>query len=287
MIGGTGNDSYVVNSTGDIIQETSTLLTEMDSVKSTINYTLGANLENLELGSKAIEAVGNNLNNNLTGNASNNILTGNDGNDSLDGGTGSDTMNGGSGNDSYVVDNIGDIIQELGTLTTEKDTVKTFVSYTLGDNLENLTMGGTANLNATGNALANKLTGNAGNNLLDGGAAADTLIGGLGTDTLTGGTGADKFVFSSADDSGIGLLRDVITDFVKGQNDKVDISAIDANTTLDGNQAFAFVSSFSGTAGEVRFEGGIAYFNTDSDMDAEFEIELLGVSTMTNTDFIL
>ena len=69
------------------------------------------------------------------------------------------------------------------------------VSYTLGGNVENLTLTGTGNINGTGNTLNNTLTGNAGNNTLNGGTGADTLTGGAGNDTLLGGSGSDTFVY--------------------------------------------------------------------------------------------
>ena len=52
------------------------------------------------------------------------------------------------------------------------------VSYTLGTNVENLTLTGTGNINGTGNTLNNTLTGNTGDNVLNGGAGNDTLTGG-------------------------------------------------------------------------------------------------------------
>ena len=96
-------------------------------------------------------------------------------------GAGADTMAGGLGNDTYVVDNVGDVVIENASEGT--DTVLAAISYTLGANVENLTLTGSANINGTGNALANILTGNSGDNVLDGGAGADTMAGGLGNDT--------------------------------------------------------------------------------------------------------
>ncbi|PKN86346.1 MAG: Ig family protein, partial [Deltaproteobacteria bacterium HGW-Deltaproteobacteria-1] len=111
MIGGTGDDTYVVDNPGDVIIENAAGGT--DTVQSSINYTLGANVNNLTLtGTSAINGTGTALNNVIIGNSANNILAGNAGNDTLDGGAGADTMNGGAGNDTYVVDNTGDVITE-------------------------------------------------------------------------------------------------------------------------------------------------------------------------------
>ena len=71
----------------------------------------------------------------------------------LDGGAGADTMSGGAGNDTYVVDDAGDVVTEAAGEGT--DTVRARVSYTLGANVENLTLTGTGAINGTGNALDN------------------------------------------------------------------------------------------------------------------------------------
>ncbi|UFP99286.1 M10 family metallopeptidase [Pseudomonas fitomaticsae] len=175
MIGGAGNDIYIVDNVGDVVSETSTLATEIDTVQASINYTLGANVENLTLtGTDNLNGTGNALNNTLIGNSGNNVLNG---------GAGADIMIGGTGNDTYIVDNIGDVVRESSTLTSEIDNVLASVNFALSENIENLTLTGTGDVYALGNALDNVLTGNDGNNQLSGAAGLDTMIGGKGNDT--------------------------------------------------------------------------------------------------------
>jgi Ca2+-binding RTX toxin-like protein len=126
-------------------------------------------------------------------------LLGTAGADTLNGGAGADTMAGGLGNDTYSVDTVGDVVTEADNAGI--DTVRSWISYTLGSNLENLTLVGSANINATGNALNNVLTGNGGNNFLNGGAGADTMAGGLGNDTVFGGSGDDQIDVSIGNDT--------------------------------------------------------------------------------------
>ena len=102
MLGDAGNDRYYVNHVGDIVLEVNALH-GVDTVYSSIGYTLGQNLENLVLtGKAAINATGNEGNNVLTGNAAANVLSGEAGDDTLDGGAGADRLIGGSGADTFV-----------------------------------------------------------------------------------------------------------------------------------------------------------------------------------------
>ncbi|WP_407315044.1 M10 family metallopeptidase C-terminal domain-containing protein [Pseudomonas sp. nanlin1] len=288
LIGGLGNDTYVVDDSNDVIIETSTLAREIDTVLASASYELSANLENLTLtGLGNLDGRGNALANLITGNAGNNLL---------DGGAGADTLVGGLGNDIYVVDNLKDTIVERSTLASEIDSVQASVSWTLGANLENLTLTGNEAINGTGNALANELVGNdasntlsggVGNDTLSGGGGDDTLIGGLGRDMLTGGTGADRFVFNALAEMGKGDQRDVITDFDGLAGDKLDFSRLDANVLTRPFDAFSFIGSDAFTAaGQLRFFENVLYGNVNGNLDADFEIQLLGVSTFNASQLI-
>lgn len=193
-----------------------------DTVISQVSYTLAANIENL---------IGSSPSTNpyslaLTGNDLNNTVSGDSGNDTLDGSTGADTMYGFDGNDTYYIDNIGDIIAEGSGEKSGTDTVNSSITYTIGQNFENLMLTGTANLNGYGNDSDNAITGNDGNNILDGGDGKDTIIGGLGKDTMIGGAGDDTYIVENTGDK--------ITEIDgEGTKDQVDSTAL--NYTLSGN----------------------------------------------------
>jgi Ca2+-binding RTX toxin-like protein len=194
----------------------------------------------------------------------------------------SNVLKGGAGNDTYVVYAASDqVIENFGEGT---DTVRSSASYALGDNVENLTLTGTTAINGTGNGLGNLIIGN---------SAANVIIGGGGVDTLTGGAGADLFKFIALSDSAPGAA-DLITDFISSKKggDKIDLSAIDANSHTLANDAFTLVSKFTGHAGQAYTsydkQSGMTniYLDVDGDRSADMVIHLSGHLSLTAGDFI-
>ncbi len=211
-------------------------------------------------------------NDSLSGGAHNDILLGGAGHDRLDGGTGADAMTGGTDGDTYVVDNLGDTVIELAGAGTGTDTVEASITHTLAANVENLVLTGGAAINGTGNALNNVMTGN---------GAANVLSSGGGSDTMTGGGGGDTFRFDQ-DDIGAGLVVDRVLDLTFADGDVIDLSAIDADSVTGGDQAFAFVTKFSGAAGQAVLTyaaaSNLTTLNVDLDGDGvtDYRIILTG-----------
>ncbi|WP_019864974.1 beta strand repeat-containing protein [Methylovulum miyakonense] len=240
MTGGTGNDTYNVTDTTDVVNEAANAGTDL--VNTIVTFSLNDNasgntsigVENLTLtGTGNINGTGNSLANTITGNSGNNILIGGKGADSLVGGSGNDTLtgggdaltsdgaadtlSGGTGNDTYNVTDTTDVVNEVASAGT--DLVNTTVTFALNDNasgntsigVENLTLTGSAIINGTGNSLANTITGNISNNTLFGLAGNDILTdtlggndvldGGTGADTMSGGLGNDTYIVDNASDS--------------------------------------------------------------------------------------
>jgi len=250
-----GNDTYVVDNAGDVVSENAGEGT--DTVQSSVSHTLVANVENLLLvGTSFIDGTGNVLANQITGNAVANFLNG---------GGGADTMAGGAGNDTYVVDDAGDMVVENPGEGT--DTVKSSVAYMLSANVEQLTLAGTGNTNATGNALANVLTGNGGNNILDGAGGADTLIGGGGNDTCWVNEAGDVVVENPG--GGIDTVRSSVA-FTLGANQEVLMLMGGAHIDATGN---AQANTLTGNAGNNVLDGGAgrdtgSFGNANTGIDA-------------------
>lgn len=232
----------------------------------------------------------------LKGGAGEDKLYGGQGRDNLDGGAGVDTMAGGVGDDTYIVDVVGDLLDE--TRFGGRDTVESAVSWTLGGYFEELELTGTTAIDGTGNATKNKITGNGGantllgldgNDTLSGGAGVDSLTGGRGNDRMAGGAGADTFILTA---DSIGLKeKDRISDFSNGDGDLINLTAIDADTTTDGDQAFTAVAKFTGAAGEMAlsYKGGTTTLRLDVDGDgkADYTLKINGDLTLHTASWLL
>jgi Ca2+-binding RTX toxin-like protein len=261
MIGGRGSDVYIVDDAGDQAVESSA--GGVDLVESAVSYTLGGEIEQLRLTRNgSIDA---------TGNALANLLTGNNGANRLDGGVGADRMSGGGGNDSYVIDDVGDRIEELYGKGT--DTVESSVSYSLSSNVEHLTLVGTAAVDARGTNVSNSLTGNSADNLLDGRGGEDRLVGGDGNDT---------YLVDDADDVVIELDSQGAADVVKSRasyqlSGHVEELVLEGTRAIDGTgnaadnriTGNASANEIGGGGGNDRLVGGAGadMFRFDTALD--------------------
>jgi len=359
MFGGIGNDLYTVDSTGDVITENAGEGT--DTVRASISYTLGANVENATLtGAGNLKATGNAADNVIIGNSGNNSLIGLGGADTLDGGSGVDTvlysashaavnvslatgtgsggdaqgdslsnienvtgssyadtiegssgnnvLKGGSGTDTLSYAHAASGVAVNLSLTTAQatggagtDSVSSFENLTGSDFNDSLTGSTTANVLTGGNgndtmdggAGGDKLLGGNGGDQLIGGDGNDSLTGGGGADILTGGLGTDRFIFTAAADTPAGAGADRIADFNHAESDKIDLSAIDANTVTAGDQAFTFIDNqpFHHVSGELHYvsnpNGIVIEGDVNGDGVADFAVNVNGVTSVASGDFVL
>ncbi|TAK86261.1 MAG: hypothetical protein EPO12_02655, partial [Aquabacterium sp.] len=278
MLGGTGDDRYWVDDAQDGVTEATG--EGNDTVHSTVTRTLDANVENLVLlGTSAIDAGGNLLDNLLTGNAAANRLNGEGGNDTLDGGAGADVLAGGAGDDVYIVDQSADSLSEA--VDSGTDTVHSTVTHTLGDNFEHLVLIGSAGIDGNGNAAANRITGNDSDNVLRGGDGQDTLAGGAGYDRLEGGAGADAMSGGADDDTYVvDHAADTVTEALDEGYDTVESSVgytLSANVeglVLTGSAAIDGTGNdldnmITGNAGANRLVGGAGWDYIDGGAGAD------------------
>lgn len=208
----------------------------------------------------------------LLGGAGTDTLFGGADADFLDGGIGADAMDGGAGNDTYVFGGLGDTISEVGG--SGIDTVLSAVSFDLtggavADDVENVVLTGSGDVDATGNALANTLRGNAGDNELDGGLGSDLMIGAGGSDTYVVNSGGDVVDESTPGASGADLVISSVTFNLRGAQVAGTQDAVE-NLVLTGNAAIggfgndldnilvgnAGANSLMGLAGNDTLMGG-------------------------------
>ncbi|MBN8542831.1 MAG: hypothetical protein J0M34_01035 [Alphaproteobacteria bacterium] len=169
-----------------------------------------SNIENVNGSANNDTITGDGNDNTLRGVAGNDSLSGGAGADTLDGGTGNDTMVGGLGNDVFIVDSTLDVVTEAAA--EGADTIQSSVTYTLGSNIENLTLTGSGSINGTGNSLDNIILGNNASNTINAGDGNDSISGGDGNDTLEGSAGNDTIdAGTGADTIRTGLGSDVVT----------------------------------------------------------------------------
>ncbi|MEZ0497958.1 cellulase family glycosylhydrolase [Sphingomonas sp. IW22] len=279
LAGGMGDDVYFVDNTGD--QVTEYVGEGRDHVFASVDWTLGSSLDALTLTGKAISGTGNSLDNMLTGNARGNVLMGLGGDDTIDGGAGADRMIGGTGDDTYHVDNDNDVVTEQPREGTDR--VVATIDWTLGANIEKLTMAGSARLTGRGNSLDNHISahdagatlyGDKGEDRLTGAKGDDVLVGGAGRDWMTGGAGEDRFTLLTRDDSKVSAM-DRILDFTRGE-DVIDLSAIDANIKASGNQAFTFIGSdaFTKRAGQLRYDTRDDHTVVQADVNGDGKVDI-------------
>jgi Ca2+-binding RTX toxin-like protein len=221
----------------------------------------------------------------LLGGTSDDILNGDEGDDTLLGGDQNDSLRGGPGNDildggAGTADQVG-YYHETGPVTVDLLLGYALDAYGTTDTILNVE-------NISGSAgYDSDLLGDNNANVIDAWYANDRLTGRGGADILTGGNWADTFIYLAVTDAPVG---ETITDFDSSEGDLIDLSAIDTNPALAGDQAFVFIGTGAFTASgvaEVRFSGATVYADSNGDGVAEMTIAVPGVVSMAATDFVL
>lgn len=282
MTGGDGDDTYYVDNAGDKVTETNSSSSQIDTVYSSISYALRANLENLILtGTSTLVGMGNNRDNQLTGNS---------GANTLNGAFGADTMAGGDGNDTYIVDNAGDIVLETSNSASQIDLVASTVSFTLGANVENLRLLGSAAIDGTGNTLNNIIYANAGNNVIDGLGGNDTAsYASLNLLSLSGGSLTSSTVTSSVSTAGVIVDLNIvgIQDTQGSGFDRLvgieNLTGSDFNDELTGN---AGANILDGGEGADVLTGGMGndiYVVDAADVVVELNGAIEGIDTVQSS----
>ena len=231
--------------------------------------------------------IGSAYDDNLLGtDGDNNVLRGGGGRDTLHGLAGDDALHGEVGDDR-LLGWAGDDLLEGGAGSDTAYFNAAVVADLAAGTADGGALGGSDRLVGIEN-----LVGSGADDRLAGDKRANTLGGGQGADLLEGRGGADRFAYDSAYDSRPGAA-DRILDFSRKQGDRVDLSAVDADEQVAGDQAFTFVgqNQFTG-AGQVRFfqQDGHTVVETNTTgttFEAELRIEVDPLVAFRTTDFVL
>lgn len=321
LFGGNGNDRFLLR---DILSSVDGG-NGIDTVETAFSYSLesAVGVENLTLTGKGhLNASGNALDNVLVGNAGHNVLSG---------AGGKDVLKGGAGNDTYKIDFSGDVTIDdasgsdkleisgvFESVSWNGSTLEISGSSALGKNTYTVSVlnagkvgaietisypasGFTGRLSPNqqgskasdliiGTSLGDTIHGLDGNDRIDSGIGNDLIVGGRGKDLIRGGQGADVFKLEKLADSPFGT-EDELVDFEIGI-DKIDLSSIDANPKVKGQQAFS-LSEAGPAAHAVWFGAGSdasslrVFGDVNGDARADFVIALVGTSSpLAASDFI-
>ncbi|WP_179381634.1 S8 family serine peptidase [Jannaschia marina] len=268
LVGGAGDDSLRGGSSSDTLYG--------GSGDDTLRGDSGGDA--LYAGTGNDRLYGSNSADTMDGSAGDDLLVGAGGADDMLGGSGDDTLYGNSGNDTLDGEagddwSSGGDGRDLLLGRDGNDTMR-------GGNQDDRFYGNDGNDVLAGNLGDDSLYGGNGDDRLFGGGDDDLLDGGGGRDELDGGAGADTFVFDRVSDSSHGAGRDEIRGFTSGE-DVIDLSGFSG--TLD------FVTSYTGSAGEVRYNDSIGrlYIDVDGDGASDFSVDIVGAPALVEDDLIL
>lgn len=303
MKGGYGSDFYRVDSAKDVIHETDGF--DVDTVKTSVDYRLGAKLENLIL-ARSVTVHGNSQANVITGSKGSDVIYGEGGNDTIAGGRGDDTIyggsgdndiDGGSGNDviysgdknsfSNVVGGKGYDVLYWGGGHLDVDETVEEVHLTgpngsvNGSDRDDLLIGAANGTNYIG--------GQSGDDTIIGGSLVDDISGGYGSDLLSGGGGGDRFYFDEFSTT----VVDEITDYRSAEGDILDFTALENEAIQAGvtDVNYLGTGAFQGNRGEARIDlhdgYGLFMFDLNGDKISDLTIKLDGVTSSTTIAYLL
>lgn len=276
LVGGAGADTMIGGSgvnTASYATSTAGVAVNMLSIASNTGDAKGDTFSGIQ------NLLGTNYNDILYGDGGSNILNGANGNDTLIGGAGADRLIGGGGSNttSYATSTTGVNVNMLSMTSNTGDAAGDIFS-------------GIQNILATN--YVDGISGDNNANTINTANGNDFIYGAGGSDTLTGGAGADSFIYKATSDSSLTTF-DTIVDFNQSQNDKINLSVIDANTKTTINDAFVFIgtSAFTGVADQLRFQtsssGTDIFGDTNGDKIADLKIHLSVGQTLTAANFTL